>query len=287
MLEKELGDFLSSLEMPVETRTRKIITPYELDFYFPDKKFAVEFCGLYWHSDALLPKNYHSDKLRMAKDKGVRLVQIFEDEWLYKEKLVRGMLTRMLVGELETLGARRCEAAFVSGSEARKFYLDNHLSGFAAAQEHIALMLHGSPVAMASFSGKRAIYGGKEETDKKELVRFCTSLNLKVHGGLEKLIAFYFSERPEVNKVVSYVDRRWFTGKTYVDAGFSLLGQTPTGYYYVKGQKRYSRFYFPKHKLKDRLENYDAGLTEKENMVNNGYFRIYDCGNLKYEIARK
>ena len=39
---------------------------------------------------------------------------------------------------------------------------------------------------------------------------------------------------------------------------------------------------FQKHKLKDKLENFDSDLTEVENMINNGYNRIYDCGNLKF-----
>ena len=30
------------------------------------------------------------------------------------------------------------------------------------------------------------------------------------------------------------------------------------------------------------LENYDPNLTEYENMLNNGYDKIYDCGNLIY-----
>ena len=44
--------------------------------------------------------------------------------------------------------------------------------------------------------------------------------------------------------------------------------------------KRYHRFNFQKHKLKNILSKFDQNKTEWENMVENGYDRIWDCGNL-------
>ena len=39
-----------------------------------------------------------------------------------------------------------------------------------------------------------------------------------------------------------------------------------------------------KHKLKDKLENFNELLTETENMLNNGYLKLYDFGNYVYAI---
>ena len=36
-----------------------------------------------------------------------------------------------------------------------------------------------------------------------------------------------------------------------------------------------------KHKLSKLLEKYDNNLTEVENMRANGYYQIFDCGNIK------
>ena len=41
----------------------------------------------------------------------------------------------------------------------------------------------------------------------------------------------------------------------------------------------YSRLQFQKHKLKDKLEFFDNNISEKENMLNNGYYRIWNTGN--------
>ena len=39
---------------------------------------------------------------------------------------------------------------------------------------------------------------------------------------------------------------------------------------------------FQKHKLEKVLGKYDINLTEWENMLQNGYDRIWDCGNCKW-----
>ena len=38
-----------------------------------------------------------------------------------------------------------------------------------------------------------------------------------------------------------------------------------------------------KHKLFNKLDVYDDDLTEYQNMVNNNYNRIFDCGNNIYK----
>jgi very-short-patch-repair endonuclease len=60
--------------------SRKIIQPYELDIYIPKKKIAIEFNGLYWHSSERKEKDYHYQKYKKCKEKGIKLIQIFEDD---------------------------------------------------------------------------------------------------------------------------------------------------------------------------------------------------------------
>jgi hypothetical protein len=48
-----------------------------------------------------------------------------------------------------------------------------------------------------------------------------------------------------------------------------------------------SRNKFQKHKLIDKLEHFDPSISEYENMTNNGYYRIWDCGNNIYVYKRK
>jgi len=50
---------------------------------------------------------------------------------------------------------------------------------------------------------------------------------------------------------------------------------------------RVNRMNFQKHKLKNKIQNFNEELTEYENMLNNGYDRIWDCGNFKFEFLRE
>ena len=45
------------------------------------------------------------------------------------------------------------------------------------------------------------------------------------------------------------------------------------------------RMQYQKHKLHKKLKAVDLQLTEWENMANNGYDRVWDCGNLVFELT--
>ena len=74
-----------------------------------------------------------------------------------------------------------------------------------------------------------------------------------------------------------------FNGNVYRNNGFKELKPSASNYFYIKNGRRFSRVKFQKHKLKNLLESFDEELTEKENMSNNGYNWIYDCGNWVFE----
>ena len=47
--------------------------------------------------------------------------------------------------------------------------------------------------------------------------------------------------------------------------------------------KRMNMHSCQKHRLPKLLETFDASLTEGENMRNSGFYRLWDCGNAKWE----
>ena len=74
---------LENLNLTFDTKNRKIIKPFELDFYISKYNLAIECNGDYWHSTLVKSsdKNYHLNKYLLCKEKGVRLIQIPESEW--------------------------------------------------------------------------------------------------------------------------------------------------------------------------------------------------------------
>mgnify|MGYP003291835039 CR=1 FL=1 len=80
--EQEITDFIRTFYTGKFIRnTRKIISPLELDIYYPDKNIAIEFNGDYWHSEEFRDRDYHYSKFNKCKESNILLVSIFESEW--------------------------------------------------------------------------------------------------------------------------------------------------------------------------------------------------------------
>ena len=110
-----------------------------------------------------------------------------------------------------------------------------------------------------------------------ELVRYCTIGDWSVIGGAGKLLKF-FRDNYE-GSIISYADRRWSDGNLYKGLGFTELENTKPAYFYTKDGIRYSRVMFQKHKLHKILDKFDESLSENDNMIMNGYSKVFDCGN--------
>jgi hypothetical protein len=116
-----------------------------------------------------------------------------------------------------------------------------------------------------------------------ELLRFSNELFTQVIGGAGKLLK-YFERNYHPKSIISYADRRWSKGDLYDAIGFSFKGYSRPSYWYVKGVfNRENRVKYQKHKLSYILKNFDENLTEMENMRNNGFRVIWDCGNIVFE----
>ena len=64
----------------------------ELDIYIPSLNLAFEFNGLYWHSDLFKEKKYHYNKWKLCKDNGIKLMTIWEDDWNFKQNIVKSII---------------------------------------------------------------------------------------------------------------------------------------------------------------------------------------------------
>jgi hypothetical protein len=75
-----------------------------------------------------------------------------------------------------------------------------------------------------------------------------------------------------------------FDGMVYLNLGFTFVKNTTPNYWYISNDYKslYNRMMFQKHKLKKMLPVFDDKLTEWENMKNNNFDRIWDCGNGKW-----
>ena len=258
------------------TSDRTLLHPYEVDIYIPERKLAFEYDGLFWHNSVNKPDNYHLEKTERCEESGVQLIHVFEDEWMNKRPIVESRVKNLFGVYDKTVYARKCSVVEVDSKTSRTFQEENHLQGSVSAKVSLGLKYDGELVSLMTF--------GKSRFSKKydwELLRFCNKLGYHVPGAASRLLK-YFERQHHGESLVSYADRRWSTGNLYRRLDFSLDHKSRPNYFYQKGQMRYSRVAFQKHKLKDMLKVFDPAQTEVENMMNNGYYRIFDCGNLVF-----
>ena len=91
--EDEIADYISTFYNGECIRnSREIISPQELDLYYPEKKIAIEFNGDYWHSNKYKSKDYHFKKYITCCKYNILLVSIFEYEWNNRKDEIKSYL---------------------------------------------------------------------------------------------------------------------------------------------------------------------------------------------------
>lgn len=277
--EKEILEFCKIYMSNILENSRDILDGKEIDIFIPEINLGIEFNGIYYHSEKFKPKYYHQEKMMKSRRKGIRLIQIFEDEWYNKRDIVKSIILVKMGLCKNKIFARKCYfRSDVNSDKIEKFYDDNHLQGYIRGK-HILLCYNNEIVS--------AITIGKPRFNKKydyEILRFCNKKNTVIVGGLSKLIK-YFIKKYQSKSIITYVDARFGDGKGYLNCGFRNIGITKPGYFYISNNFRQGRYKFQKHKLEKILPIFDPELTEIDNMQLNGYHRVWDCGNYIYSFS--
>ena len=273
-MEKELSSWIKSLGIEIIENTRKIISPKELDIYIPSHNFAIEFNGLYFHSEINGKKDskYHLNKTRMCQEKGIQLLHIFEDEWIEKNSIIKSIIKAKLGIYDTTLYGRKCIVKEIKSEEANKFFEENHIQGKCSSKINLGLFYSEELMSCLSFSRSR--FNNKYDW---EITRFANKINTKIHGSFSKL----WKNKPE-GSIITYSDKRLFSGEIYRSKMNQLKDSNPS-YFYIKNKHRFNRVQFQKHKLKN-LSSFEDSLTEWQIMQLEGYDRIWDCGNWVFEF---
>ena len=256
----------------------------EIDIYSASRKTGIEFDGLYWHSDIFKEKTYHLNKTRNAATEGVRLIHVFEDEWILKKDICKSMILNAFGMSSTKIHARKCLIKDVDSKSASIFLNQNHIQGRCPSKFRLGLFRDDELVSLMTFGPRRICLGSKSKKGEYELLRFCNLKGHNVAGSASRLFK-HFVENNRPAKITSYCDLRWGTGRVYEIMGFKKIKESDPNYFYTRGARRFGRFAFRKNVLVS--EGYDKKKTEKQIMLERGYSRIYDCGCLKFEWTNK
>lgn len=275
-----LRDWLSELGFTVVGSDRSTLENGEIDILLPEQGIGIEYCGLYWHSEKYRGAGYHRNKMMEARKAGVRLITVFEDEWILRPGHVKAQLMGIL-GLNETKNARETTVRRIEWAEAKEFLELWHMNGAGIPAPIRYGLYEGSRLLSVMTLGRARFEGG---AGHYEMYRYCGGEYSRVRGGMSKLLARIYAENPGIVRLTTYADMRWGTGKGYEAVGFKYVGDTKPGYYWCKGLTRLSRHVMQKHRLPDMLSKFDPEASEAENCKANGYARIWDCGSSKWEM---
>jgi hypothetical protein len=269
--------------LDIVSNSRKVIPPHEVDIYLPDIKLAFEFNGLYWHSNLNKKDNYHRVKYDNSQLVGLNLITIWEDDWIYKQDIVKSFILNKLNKTQHKIYARKCTIKEISYSDSKNFLENNHLQGDVKSPIRVGLFHNNELVSLMTFSKLRLPL---QSSDKKrnieghiELTRFCNKVYTNVIGGASKLLKYVINKYTPV-QIETYSDNLISNGNLYEKLGFEYIHTSDPGYWYVIGGKREHRFNWRKQRLISL--GYDANKTEEEIMAELGHYRIYNAGNKKW-----
>jgi len=262
--EIELVNFIkNNYDDVIITSDRKILNPYELDIYLPNLNIAFEFNGLYWHSELYKDKKYHAMKYDLCEEQNIQLIQIWEDDWNYKQDIVKSMILNKLKKNTIRIYARKTIIKDLSDKKYNKlihnFLDDNHIQGFVGSSIKIGLFDSNDLVSLMIMK--------KRKNNNYELNRFCNKLNTNVIGGASKLFK-YIIKKYDFNNIISFADRSFSNGDLYEKLDFDF-NSIQISYWYSDNYNRY-------HKFKFRKEEKQKVLLKRK------IYKIFTPGIIKY-----
>ena len=261
---------------------KKILGRKEIDIYIPSLKLGIEYNGLLWHSEKFgKNKKYHINKLNECNKQGIKLIQIYEDEWVNHRKICESKIKQICgLNTNLKIFARKCEIREMANKkEVYEFLDNNHIQGRAGFTIAFGAYYDDKLVGVITFKREKEGYW--------DLNRFATDINYQCVGLGGKLFK-YFTRNYDFQEIKSFADRRWTINPSdnlYTKLGFEFDSFVePTYWYYNSKIERYKRFHkfgFRKQHLHKKY-GLSLEMTEQEMTESLGYTRIWDCGLIKY-----
>lgn len=275
VIERDIANLCELQYDKVELGNRKIISPYELDIYIPDRKLAIEFNGTYWHSSLHKDKYYHQQKTITCAKKGIKLIHVFEYEWkdVIKQQIIKGII---LNNNEKIVSDDTYISDTISESDVRLFLDKFHLNKYCKSEINLGCYSKKDNKLLGIITFIKLDNGSKYEY---KIARFCWATNIEVIGGLQKLFN-YFLIKYKPKSVIVLVDISKFTGNCYLSLGFKPTNNPITEPSYVLWERITNKI-LSQYQIESNLFN-EEQIMDKNNYIPD-YYRIYNSGNLTLE----
>ena len=239
-----------------------------------------------WHSEQFNRNKYHLlDKLNECNEKDIKLINIFEYEYLTKKDVVLNKLAH-IIGinkNKPKIYARKCYIEHIDANKAKDFLNKNHIQGFVSSTVYLGCYYEGDLIGVMLFKRKTS------QSNEWELTRFATDNNFICCGVGGKLLKHFIKEfDPQL--IVSFADRRWTTdidNNLYTKLGFIKDKILPPDYHYTNNQRTYLHKFGFRKQILNKKYGFPLTMTEKEMTEYLGYYKIWNCGLVRYIYKKR
>jgi hypothetical protein len=182
--------------------------------------------------------------------------------WNHPQKIAAIIHTKL--GLNRRVFARNCELKKIPKELSENFLDEFHIMGSTQSAWNYGLFYKSELLAVASFSKGRKMNRLPSDKRSYELIRFCSRNGVTVTGGLSKIVRHFCTEK-KAGDVMTYVDKQFSSGESFVKAGFERAGQTEPRSFLINKET------FQRHTIKPGEENFD----------HDRFRLISDLGNIK------
>lgn len=234
MWKTDVHKFLITNQIAFEIN--QTLSDFEI-LYLPDFQLYLHLIDFQFFQDNQLPITYFQDLSEKINAQNQRIIHLWEDVWTDKKDLIQSRFLAM-IGKFSRLNARHCFIERIDKPTADKFLNENHLQGSVKAKFKYGLFLktqyvekfldkqgvENELIAVATFSGGRTFKEGDRKGFRSyELIRFASLKGFVVVGGMDKLLKAFIAEHSP-DDIMSYADRDWSDGRSYLKLGFDKVG---------------------------------------------------------------
>lgn len=270
----------------VENSDLLLPSPFK-SLFLPVEKLAFHLVALQAPYLNTLESTFFYDWANHAEEQGLQPIHIWEDKWLNQKEIILSQLSS-LAKNTETIFARNTVAKRITQPQANAFLNQHHLNGSPNARYKFGLFSKktDSLVAVATFSAPRKFVRDDNIYRSFELIRYGSQINTTITGGLSKLLKA-FIEDVEPDDIMTYTDRDWWTGKSYMPLGFKKTELVAPITFWLKPTEnvRYTKqqllSFYKKELNKDKPDNLNYWFAQK------GYIKIYNSGSNKFLLSFK
>lgn len=267
--EKEIVSFLKSNNIEVRQSNRTILEGKELDILLPAYDIAIEFNGLYWHTERMVKsKTYHYDKWFQAKQKGIQLIHIWEDEWKSKPELIK----RLILSKTRDIRNTKLHPKYQIISDISKAEAENFLN----IHSQQAFLPSSFYLGLKDKNDIKAVMVVQEDEQSINIIQYASKEDYyaEFNNFITHIQNFYPGKHLGVRS-----DNCVSNDKIYLENGFIREGSIGPDYRYVIGNQRVHKNAYTVEQFQSNPGLlWEEGLQEYDLADLNGLDRIWDAG---------